>query len=91
MYGGIFVRQFILFFGETLQYYITEEDAGKSVLTASGTLTNNDRGREQESTRYGLLNDIVTAWTLQDYDTVDGLLQEFYETDYLVQKLFRLR
>ncbi|NLL78689.1 MAG: hypothetical protein GX234_02570 [Clostridiales bacterium] len=90
MYGGIFVRQFILFFGETLQYYITEENDGKSVLTASGTLTNNEVGRDQDDTRYGMLGDIVTAWKLQDYDTVDGLLGEYYEKDYLVQKLFEL-
>ena len=91
MYGGIFVRQFILFFGEKLQYYISEETDGKSVLTSSGTLTNNEMGREQENTRYGVLNDIVTAWMLQDYDTVDGLLREYEETAYMVQKLFYLK
>lgn len=90
MYGGIFVRQFILFFGEKLQYYITEEREGKSVLTESGTLTDNEMRREQGDTLYGLMNDTVTAWALQDYDTVDGLLRERYETDYMVQKLFAL-
>lgn len=91
MYGGIFVKTFVLFFGENLQYYITEENDGKEQLTESGTLTNSEMGREHADSRYSVLNDIVTALTLQDYETADAMLREYGQTEAAVQKLFKLR
>lgn len=91
MYGGIFVKAFVLFFGETLQYYITEENDGREQLTESAALTNNDIGRELTDSRYTILNDIVTALTLQDYETADAMLLEYGQTELAVQKLFCLR
>lgn len=91
MYGGIFVKTFVLFFGETLQYYITEENDGREQLTVSGTLTNSEMGREQSDSRYTILNDIVTAMTLKDYETADVMFREYGQTEYGVQKLFGLR
>lgn len=90
MYGGIFIKSFVLFFGESLQYYITEERDGKEKLTQSGTLSKSDTEREMSGSRFGLLNDISAAGVLQDYDTAAGLLYEYLRMDYLTEKLFRL-
>ena len=38
-----------------------------------------------------MLNDIMIGKTLHDYDTVDGLLGEYYKQDFLVDKIFRMR
>ena len=35
----------------------------------------------QTGSRFGLLNDIMIGKTLQDYDTVDHLLEEYYRKD----------
>lgn len=35
-----------------------------------------------------MLNDIMIGKTLQDYDTVDSLLQEYYRLDHMVEEIF---
>ena len=90
MFGGICVKEFTLFFGERMQYYITEEVNGKEQLTQSGTINKSDIGQENFEGRFSILNDIMIGKTLQDYDTVDKLLHEYYQKDFLVNKLFSL-
>ena len=79
-----------MFFGESLQYYITEEKDGNFQVTGSGTLLRSDNGLEDES-RYRLIDDIVTAEAMQDYDTMDELLEEYYKKDFLSSRLFELK
>ena len=88
MYDGIFVSSFVLFFGEQLQYYITEDKHGEEVLTESGTIQKSDIIKSQDSSRYSIINDIMVGETLQDYDTVDKLLSEFYKNRFVAEKLF---
>ena len=91
VYGGVCFKEFILFFGESLQYYITEERDGEEQLTESGTLQKSDiRGIESDS-RYHLVNDIMISKTLEDYDTMDNLLEEYYKKEFLNSRLFELR
>lgn len=90
MYGGICVKQFILFFGEKMQYYITEIGEGKEHLTQSGTLSRSDTDREQKESKYNLINDIATCRTLDDEDTMGTLLREYFEKEFMVDKLFHL-
>ncbi|MCM1056633.1 MAG: DUF5717 family protein [Firmicutes bacterium] len=91
VYAGVFFKEFILFFGESLQYYITEERGGDEQLTESGTLQKSDiRGNEAES-RYHLVNDIVISKTLEDFDTMDHLLEEYYRKEFLDGRLFELK
>ena len=90
IYGGVFSKVFILFFGEKVQYYITEEADGTQQLTESGTLTRSDIGQDNRENRYTLLNDIVVGKTLQDYDTVDHLLNEYFRKKHLAADLFKM-
>ena len=91
IYGGVFFKEIPLFFGESVQYYITEIQNGKSQLTESATLQKNDIEKSPEGTRYNLVNDIAIAQTLQDYDTIDGLVKEYRKTEYLTRELFKVR
>ena len=77
-YGGVCFKAFVLFFGEYLQYYITEEREGTFQVTGSGTLQRRDNDAVEES-RYQMINDIATAQTIQDYETMDQLLEESTE------------
>lgn len=90
MFGGICVKQFVLFFGEHLQYYITEVEDGKEHLTESGTLSRNDAGGEQRENRYTLLNDIAISRNLHDYGTMDNLMREYFEQEFVVKELFHI-
>ncbi len=86
MYDGIFVTSFILFFGEQLQYYITEETS--SQLTESGTVSRSEIGRSAEG-QFALINDLMIARTLQDGDTVAQLLQDYYRNRYFCEQFFK--
>lgn len=88
MFCGICVKQFILFFGEKMQYYITESDGEKEHLTESGTLNRSDTDREQKESKYSLINDIAIGRALSDEDTMTALLHEYFEKEFIVEKAF---
>ena len=91
VYGGVCFKEFVLFFGESLQYYITEEQNGEEQLTESGTLQSHDPGTDGEGGRYQLLNDITLSKALGDYDTMDHLLEEYYRKEFFNGQLFSVR
>ena len=91
MFAGICVKEFILFFGERLQFYITEEVDGNEQLTKSGTINKSDIGQDNFESRFTVLNDIMIGKTLHDYDTVDDLLREYYRQDYMTDEVFCIR
>ncbi len=88
MFDGIFVSEFVLFFGEQMQYYITEDGQDEGALTESGTIQKSDIMGGQTTGRYSLINDIMIGETLQDYDTVDTLIAEYYKKKFICEKLF---
>ncbi len=90
MFGGVCVKQFILFFGERLQYYIAEVEEGKESLTESGTLSHSDTERDERESRYTMLNDISIGRNLHDYDTMENLLYEYFEQDHVIKELFHM-
>ena len=91
MFGGVFTREFILFFGENLQYYITEEQNGKEVLTASDSLSVSDTSDSRVESRYTMLNDMVVSRTVQDDNTLLDIMREYVEADAFAHKVFKLR
>ena len=89
--GGVCFKEFVLFFGETLQYYIMEEDGESEQLTESGNVQKSDISSTPGSSKYDMINDMVISKTLQDYDTLDNLLEEYYRKEYYSEQLFTLR
>ena len=89
--GGVYFKEFVLFFGESLQYYIVEEQAGEEKLTQSGVCHRTENPGEESVGRYGAINDIVMSKALQDYNTFDTLLEEYYKREFFNQALFELR
>ena len=88
MYDGIYVSDFVLFFGEQMQYYITENSGEEEILTESGTIQKSDIIGGQLPGRFSLINDIMIGETLQDYDTVDNLISEYYKKKFICDTLF---
>ncbi|MCR4960587.1 MAG: DUF5717 family protein [Lachnospiraceae bacterium] len=91
MYGGVHVKSFILFFGENLQYYITEEgDDGEEQLTESGNIQKSDIGSDIQASRFSEINDIVIAHTLQDYETAEHLIYEYRRKEFIINSVFTM-
>ena len=89
VYGGVCFKEFILFFGESLQYYITEEKNGVERLTESGSLQKSE-DKCAEHSRYRLINDIIASKAMQDYHRMDVLLEEYHRNDFMNGRLFEL-
>ena len=88
IYSGIFVKPFVLFFGEEIPYYIKEEKKGEMVVTESGHIRGGEQCPATEENRYQLLNDMITSWHMKDEKTLKKLLEQYREMNQLVQEKF---
>lgn len=90
VYGGVCFKDFVLFFGEKIQYYIMEEADGEEKLTESGTLQMPDSPVDSFDSRFMLINDMAVSNAMGDYDTLDGLMEDFFRKEFLNGELFKL-
>ncbi len=86
---GIFVKEFVLFCNETLQYYITEIQDGTETITESKEVRLALEQTGGEDTKYYQLNLIITAREMQDEKTALKLIENYVKTDYAISQLFR--
>lgn len=85
---GIFVKEFIVFCGEVIQYYISEEDeTGRNITEAACIQVEADFVSAGRS-RYEQLNWIITSKQVADNVTMKNMLDEYVRTEYLSKKLF---
>ncbi len=91
VYGGVYYMDFVLFFGENIQYYIVEEKGDREELTESGTLQRTDMGEGENEDRYSRINDLVISNTLREYDGLEQMLEEFNKLRALSDDLFQMK
>lgn len=87
---GVYTKEFVLFFGESVQYYIMEEHDGREKLSVEGTLKKSDTDREYQGSRFNRINDFVIAVTLQEHERAAKIVSEYEETAFLTEQLFTL-
>ena len=90
VYFGVYVKDFVLFYGEEVQYYITEEQENLEQLTESGILQREENREFDAGSRYQLINEMAIGETLEDFDTVSQILEEYWRTEFVVDKVFHL-
>lgn len=90
VYDGIFVEQFILFFGEEIQYYITEEYGNQVDVTESSRLTRNDVYGQKDESRYSLINQMLISSTLSDDKSLYRNMKQYAGLDEVTKKVFKL-
>ena len=90
VYGGIYVRQFVLFFGESLSYYIEENGKNGKIITESDRITKTDIYGEGNENRYDLLNDMLMAVTLEDYAELEKKEAAYEAMDEFVNEKFEM-
>ncbi len=88
MYRNFFVSGFLLFYGEQMHYYITDDPQEKHVVQ-SGMIGQDARILENCSGRFGLINETTRAAALRDYEEALSLLTGYYRRSYLENELFR--
>lgn len=90
IYFGVYIKEFVLFYGEELQYYITEEQENQEQLTESGILRKEESKEFSKESRYQMINEMAIAQNLQDYDSVKQVLEDYWQTEFVADKVFYL-
>ena len=90
VYDGIFVKQFVMFFGETLQYYITEEYNNQVEVTESSRIMNNDMYSIKDKSRYNLINQMLISTTLQDEASLYQNMKQYDGLDEVTKRVFKI-
>lgn len=90
VYDGIFVKAFVMFFGETIQYYISEEYSGQVQVTESNRIVNNDVYNKDDESRYNLLNQMLISNTLMDEGNLYRAMKQYAGYNEVTQRVFKL-
>lgn len=90
VYYGIFVKSFVMFFGEMVQYYISEEYKGEVSVTESNRIMNNDVYGEKDESRYNLINQMLISTTLQDENTLYHNMKQYAGYEQVTDTIFKL-
>ena len=87
MFEGIFAKEFMLFYGEVLEYTLIRENhpTDLNVHTVSGSQI--DTGGQ---TKYHRLNRMLADWHVGRTDALDEDMQKFITTEQLCRQMFTL-
>lgn len=88
-FEGIFTKEFTIFYGDTVQYYITEEENQKGDITESHTLMNDEIDSQAVEGRFEAVNDMIATLEMNDDNTLENMMDNYAVSDYLVKKMFR--
>lgn len=88
MYSGIFVKPFLLFFGEEIPYYIKEEKDGEFIVTQSGHVQSSEFSFYHDESRYHLLNDMIMSWRMKDELTIEKIMEQYQVIDQITGEKF---
>ena len=90
MYDGIYVKTFVIFFGELIRYYITEEHDNSIEVKESNRLTCSNIPGDNDHSRYNLINEMIISDTLSDETTLKSNIDEYKRLDVATKQLFKL-
>lgn len=88
MYEGIYVRVFCLFFGEKIDYVITDAEETGTVLIKD-SVSGQERVREGEENRYDDINRIQADLLYRDDDSLKEHLKDYTEKLSMTETLLR--
>ena len=88
---GVFTYSFVLFYGENILYYITEEADGSSNVTESRNLSVTDVEFAGDCTRYGTINDILVCRDMKEERTFEEMTKDYLLKKELVDSVFDIK
>lgn len=91
IYPGIYQKAFRLFWGERIQYYVTQQLGEEEQFVMSGSLERGETVDENSHGRFRMLNDIALSVELRDYHTAESLMLEYAQHDFMTSKMLRIK
>lgn len=92
--NGIFTKEFIIFYGESIQYYITEEYAGENAVTESNNLMLSETQVTDTAgweSRYTMLNDMMLINEMHEEQTLLDQAAEYMIMSKLGDAIFTIK
>ncbi len=88
MYEGVYVTGFLLFFGEQMHYYITDDAAEKNIVE-SGTVGQDARNQSAGEDRFDAINEIAMLAAMGRDTEALTKLEQYSRKSYLAAHLFQ--
>ena len=88
VYQGIFVKQKVLFEGETMEYQIYDLSEGKRTLAAQGQVVCDQKLMGKENSRFVLLNHMGTAYEKKDEEALKKAMEDYLKKAAVLGELF---
>lgn len=90
VYQGIFVKQKVLFEGETMEYRIYDYEEGKRVLAAEGRVACDHKLDGKENSRFALLNQMGAAQGRKDEEALKKAMEDYLKKAAVLSELFSI-
>ena len=88
VYGGLYIRPFILFNGEKTGYYVTEENGRQEKLTKANVLEAPVMPVYREKGRFGMINEMAGCLDKADEKGFFDAASVYLKSDAVSEKLF---
>jgi hypothetical protein len=89
IFMGIHGMEFVLFYHEGLQYYITEEMDEDTNITESYNVHYECEVLKEDEANYSSINLMLMAVEMQDDTTLLGLMEDYAKREYMISACFR--
>lgn len=90
VYDGVYVKAFILLFGESVSYYISEMFDGEWKVMESQQIANRDIYGDKNRSRYDVMNSIMFADAMKDEDMLCHNMKLYVSIDHATKEIFKL-
>ena len=85
---GVFVKELILFYGESLQYFISQETEQGIEMVESRMVQYTEVNYVAGNTKYEKINEILMTQEMKDEKTLYELLEKYSKEEYAVKRHF---
>jgi hypothetical protein len=89
VFMGLHVKEFMLFYHETVQYYITEGYADEEAVTESFHLQYDSETLEEEDGRFNQINLMLIALEMKDDNTLLDIMENYIVREYIADTCFK--
>jgi hypothetical protein len=89
VFMGIHMKSFMLFYHETLQYYITEEAADAVTITESFHTQYECETPDDDESKYNQINLMLMALEMKDDNTLLDLMENYITKEYMITACFK--
>jgi len=89
IFMGIHQKDFVLFYHESIQYYITEEATEGTKITESFHAQYDCETPEDDESKYNQINLMLMALEVQDENTLLDMMENYIKQEYMIEACFQ--